>query len=809
VSRAAFSPDGRAIVTACPGAAETRLWDANRGTSLGPPFADGEAITAVAFSPDSRRLITGGPAGSARVRDLAGVPVTPPLRHEKAVNAVGFGPDGKRVVTASDDGTARVWDAATGEPITRPLALGGAVSHAAFSPDGRFVAAADELQFEDVKQRGAAPAPRGRAQVWDTATGEAVTPLLVHDGHISHVAFSPDGRRVVTAGDDGTARVWDLPVDDRPVEDWTGLVQVLHGRQFRARGAFVPLSAAALAEQWHGLRQRLPRDAAPPPEHWLARHRREADACEKAHVPFAAAWHLDRVIAAQPEDGSAWARRAEARAALGDRDSAIRDLTRAMELTGDDWQLPFRRGELHAASGAFARAEEDYSRAIRLQAGEARVWLRLAEAHIELDRVDDATADLQRAAELPARDPDDRDTRAVLQNRLAGYLRAAFLQKVPVDPRAFRIQVAPDRADGRYQAGDTPRLTITSEKPGYLYVFRCEPGDRVVCLFPSKAYPDARVEAGQKIALPAQGAEESFGLGAPHGLYQYKAVVTREPLRTLPLESLVKDPLTVLGVGQKALDRLKALDDELRGGPADWAAQLTAVTVGVKTVGAFLGVSDYSKAQPPQNNIGGAKEAEQMARAMRENGMVQEALVLLDGEVTRDKIKELLLQKLPALTRPGDTVVLCWSGYGARGKGPTDGATGGGRTYLVPHDCCVDRMGQTAVSADALALWLRALDGRRILILVEGAYGGGMARALDPATTTLLAACGKDQQSYNHPEQDTGFFSLALLEYLRHAKGPLDLADAYRYVKDRMPKLLKEVDPSLEQKQTPLLFPAP
>src|SRR5262249_34790618 len=77
----------------------------------------------------------------------------------------------------------------------------------AFSPDGCRVLTAGEL---------------GRARVWDASNGSAVTPWLWHGGDVEHGAFSPDGRRVATASVTSAApstRVWDSR-NGRPVTPW-------------------------------------------------------------------------------------------------------------------------------------------------------------------------------------------------------------------------------------------------------------------------------------------------------------------------------------------------------------------------------------------------------------------------------------------------------------------------------------------------------------------------------------------------------------------------------------------------------------
>ena len=107
-------------------------------------------------------------------------------------SAVGYSPDGKRIVTGGYDTTAKkgvyrytakVWDAAIGRKVLSLNGHTGTVNCVAYSPDGkRIVTGSGDTT----------------AKVWDAISGRELLTFKGHTNQVLSVAFSPDGRRVVT-----------------------------------------------------------------------------------------------------------------------------------------------------------------------------------------------------------------------------------------------------------------------------------------------------------------------------------------------------------------------------------------------------------------------------------------------------------------------------------------------------------------------------------------------------------------------------------------------------------------------------------
>jgi len=232
----------------------------------------------LAFSPDGRRVLVG--CNGAVVSGAAtGQRLVAPFATDQKVQCAAFAPTGGWVVIGGGSMTlasaARVWDTASGQPISPPLLHEG-LRVVAFSPDGRCVLTAGD---------------DGAARLWDARTGQSLAPPLRHGGKILDAHFSPDGQRLITAGEDGVVRSWDLRPDVRPVADWLRLGSFMSGHRLDDTSGLAPLRYEDYRDTWPVFRAQYPEDFAADPQQALAWHRREAEACVRERNTAAALFH--------------------------------------------------------------------------------------------------------------------------------------------------------------------------------------------------------------------------------------------------------------------------------------------------------------------------------------------------------------------------------------------------------------------------------------------------------------------------------------------------------------------------------------
>ncbi len=249
ITAAAFLPDGTRVLTASRDSSVAQ-WDVATGNELrGQLLKHPDDVTSIALLPDGHRLLSSCDDKSVRVWNLDSREVETVLHQGDDIHTVDISPDGKLALGLSSvDGRIRVWHLDSGREWTtakagNPLAPFFQLSSdadslwsATFSPDnhGLLTVAGNDVRLWNLNTQeermsfnphgavaSAEFSPDGQklvtagwdhtARIWNVATGKSEQKLHgQHAADINRAIYSPDGQQVLTASDDGTAVLWNL-----------------------------------------------------------------------------------------------------------------------------------------------------------------------------------------------------------------------------------------------------------------------------------------------------------------------------------------------------------------------------------------------------------------------------------------------------------------------------------------------------------------------------------------------------------------------------------------------------------------------
>lgn len=230
----AFSSDGRWALFASADKS-VRLWDVDRGRELRRFIGHTASVWSVAFAPDGKRALSGSADNTVRLWDVElGRELARLQGHSGVVTCVAFASDGKKALSASYDHTLCLWDLEAGKLIRSYDNVGRYIHAVAFAPDGKTAAVAAEKTIrlldldvgEEVGRceghgatvvalavsgdRLVSCGDDGTARLWDLETRKQERAFSGHIGYVKCLALSVDGKRLLTGGADHTVRLWDV-----------------------------------------------------------------------------------------------------------------------------------------------------------------------------------------------------------------------------------------------------------------------------------------------------------------------------------------------------------------------------------------------------------------------------------------------------------------------------------------------------------------------------------------------------------------------------------------------------------------------
>ena len=366
---------------------------------------------------------------------------------------------------------------------------------------------------------------------------------------------------------------------------------------------------------------------------------------------------------------------------------------------------------------------------------------------------------------------------------VAGKKPAGLANQLFNEKPSFLVGAKVNRTTGEYREGDALTVQVSSEEDAYLYVLYQQADGQVFQAFPNKFQPNNLVKARQSVRVPAEGDLFRWVVGKPFGKETIKVLATKEPVDVLSQPELLKGRFNPVSKQDlKGIEVEIGKDKAIRWAETDVEIQTFANTQPRETskarrYGVFFGVSQhrYNKFLVAAKDEGASmdlhashRDAQKLAEAMRVNGRLDEMKLFTNEQATRANMQQTITEWLPSVSRPGDTVVIYFSGHTGQMPDESGDETDGQDEYIVPHDTFgmqeylalaelhqknklskneaaffeqrrseVEQLGPspelklielTAVTDDQMARWVQRLDGRQVVFISDICYSGGFAQ---------------------------------------------------------------------------------
>jgi WD40 repeat protein len=217
VTSLAVTPDGRFVISGHKDKT-IQMRDLTTGSCVRSLERQARGISALAITADGRFIVSGNDDGTLCVWDLNTGALLRKLRgHSQKISSLAVVRDHSMVISGGLDGTVRLWDPDAGTLLRTFEIRTHWVNAVAGTPNGRFVLSSS---YHYSLERGG-EVSGAAIRLWDWGTGACLRTINLdveqahtrRRGTVNALAVTPDGRFIISEGDDAALRMWELESD--------------------------------------------------------------------------------------------------------------------------------------------------------------------------------------------------------------------------------------------------------------------------------------------------------------------------------------------------------------------------------------------------------------------------------------------------------------------------------------------------------------------------------------------------------------------------------------------------------------------
>ena len=428
----------------------------------------------------------------------------------------------------------------------------------------------------------------------------------------------------------------------------------------------------------------------------------------------------------------------------------------------------------------------------------------------------------------------ETETKSETKSKFHSARAIVPVERPSTQPQSFYVNVSVDHKNHFYEEGDKMTVTVKSSKPGYLYLFYKDASGAVTVLFPNRFHSNNYIEAKKKITIPNVAMSFELQTTAPFGTETLQAIVSLQELDLKSLDNPQGNNLFKI-LDSQQVDSLKnefARSLEGRRGmgiiPKDF--DVADFTLEIKTAKKghvskpekrriFIGICVAKYIDSPRIPALPAceKDIEEMEKFFKANA--DNTLILINEDVTKEKIFDLFYNYLPAHTNPGDEIIIYWTGHGARCSDMSGDEEDGYDETLILYDSKAHEP-ETQLIDDDFGRWAQNLSGRKVLFLMDTCHSEGMAnnakglvanvnwspdyewdfglgecglvKDLGQPNLAVIASCSQDQVSLIRKGEDMSVMTWCMIECLKE-NPPINQKQLYEKIKNPVSDYVKEV----------------